>query len=354
MSSPTDREYVPKHARKSRLFDRRWKRVLFCVLAVLLSVAVLSGGTFGALWLVGRSSLMSGNNTVQVPDIPDIEADEDGTIVTYKGQTYEYNPNLTSVLFIGTDQSKNSGTAGAIGENGQADALYLAVLDTSTGKTTVIGIPRDTMTDVRLYSVTGEYIGVKKMQVCLSFAYGDGGAKSCESTVSTVSNLLYGIDINTYFCMKWTDFSKLADVVGGVEVPEYDADWNPTGRTVTLTGDTALAYIHERNLNDLNSSVNRLTRQVNFLQAFAQKTVQRTREDITVPLNLYNTVSKNSVNNLDASKITYLTTVFMNGGAQLEFRTLTGEMVQGEEYAEMYLDDTKTYEMLLDVFYNKK
>lgn len=354
MKSPNESRYVPQHAKKKSLLDKGWKRAVFGAVAVLLCVALISSATFGVLWLVGRQSLLSGTGATQVPSMPDVEIDEDGSTVRYKGNTYTYNKNLTSALFIGTDRKDESDFGGVSGQNGQADALYLAVIDTSNGKTTVIAISRDIMTDVRLYSVRGEYVGVKKMQVCLSFAYGDGKEKSCESTVQTVSNLLYGIDINTYFCMDWENIATLNNIVGGVEVPEYDANWNPTGKQVTLKGDAVLDYILLRDKTDLNSSTNRLERQVNYLKAFSEKTIERTKQDISVPLNLYNALSKSSINTLDASKITYLTTVFMDGGAQLEFRTLTGKMVQGEEFAEMYLDDTKTYEMLLDVFYIKQ
>lgn len=353
MSLPSNRGYKAQHAKKRSLFDKRWKRIGFAIVAVVLSVALISGGTFGALWLIGRNSLTGGDGANQVPDILEVEIDEDGSTVFYKGHTYVYNKNLTSVLFIGTDRMGANDFGNVAGKNGQADALYLAVIDTATGKSTIIAISRDIMTDVRVFSVTGEYVGVKKMQVCLAFAYGDGKEKSCENTLQTVSNLLYGVDISTYFCMDWQNIVDLNDAVGGVDVPEYDANWEKTGKTVTLKGRAALDYIYLRNKEDLNSSTNRLERQVNYMKSFAEKTVQRTKNDITTPIKLYNKLSKNAINNLDASKITYLTTVFMNGGAQLEFRTLTGRMEQGEEFAEMYLDDTKTYEMLLEVFYNK-
>ena len=101
----------------------------------------------------------------------------------------------------------------------------------------------------------------------------------------------------------------------------------------------------------LESNSNRVERQVNFLKAFANKTIEQTKKDITVPLNLYNKLSKNSISTVDASKITYLATVFLNGGADLEFVTVPGKIVQGEKYAEMYADEKALYELLLDVFY---
>ena len=200
----------------------------------------------------------------------------------------------------------------------------------------------------------GQYVGTEKMQVCLSFAYGDGKHTSCENTVQAVSNLLYGADIGTYFCMDWADIGTLNDLVGGVEVPEYDDNFQPTGQMVTLSGDAVYKYLRSRDIEVLGSSVNRMDRQVNYLKAFAAKIAESARADITTPVRLFNELNNVSINTMDASKITYLTTVFLNGGAQIEFHELTGELGKGEEYAEMYLDDKTTYEMLLKLFYKKK
>ena len=153
MKSPNESRYVPQHAKKKSLLDKGWKRAVFGVVAVLLCVALISSATFGVLWLVGRQSLLSGTGATQVPSMPDVEIDEDGSTVRYKGNTSTYNKNLTSALFIGTDRKDDRDFTGVTGQNGQADALYLAVIDTSNGKTTVIAISRDIMTDVRLYSV---------------------------------------------------------------------------------------------------------------------------------------------------------------------------------------------------------
>lgn len=324
-----------------------WQKALILVASVTVGLVVATAGTVGTLWVVGRNKMRS-----EAPTGITTNAD-DGAIV-YEGETYTYNDKLTSVLFIGTDRDKNEQTAKEPGANGQADALYLAVIDTETGKVTVLGIARDIMTDVRLYSVAGQYLGTEKKQVCLAYAYGDGGKTSCENTVQAVSNLLYGIDIGTYFCMDWADIATLNDLVGGVEVPEYDENWQKTGNTVTIKGDDVYKYLRSRNKEALDSSVNRMERQINYLNAFVAKTADAARADITAPVRLFNALSDVSISTLDATKITYLTTLFLNGGAQIEFREITGEIVKGEQYAEMYLDDKTTYETLLNVFYKKQ
>ena len=324
-----------------------WQKALIAVASVTAGVVVTAAGTVGTLYLVGRNSLRSAAPT----DMTNVQ--DDGTVI-YEGETYVYNDKLTSVLVIGTDRERAEQASQVPGQNGQADALYLGVIDTETGKITVLGIARDIMTDVRVYSVGGQYVGTEKMQVCLSFAYGDGKHTSCENTVQAVSNLLYGADIGTYFCMDWADIGTLNDLVGGVEVPEYDDNYQPTGQMVTLSGDAVYKYLRSRDIEVLGSSVNRMDRQVNYLKAFAAKIAESARADITTPVRLFNELNNVSINTMDASKITYLTTVFLNGGAQIEFHELTGELVKGEEYAEMYLDDKTTYEMLLKLFYKKK
>ena len=349
MTSPNEprrRRAKPAHLRPSP-----GKRIALAVVCVAVGIVVVAAGVFGVLWTVGRNRLLAG----QAPGgtIDGVDLDEEGKRLTYKGHTYVYNDRLTTMLFIGTDRQKNTPTNQENGTNGQADALYLVTLDTGTGKVTVLGVPRDVMTDVSVYSVSGLYQGVRKMQVCLAFAYGDGGQTSCEYTVQAVSNLLYGVGISTYFCMDWKDISLLNDLVGGVTVPEYDEAWNPTGREVRLSGAKVEWYLRSRDKSDLHSSLNRVERQMAYLKALAGTVAQRAREDITVPLRFYNTLNSASVNTLDASKITYLTTVFLKGGAQVEFRTLKGDMVQGEEFAEMYLDDVETYETMLDLFYER-
>ena len=153
--------------------------------------------------------------------------------------------------------------------------------------------------------------------------------------------------------MKWTAISALTDYVGGVTVPGYDSNWNPTGKMVTVYGKSALNYIQKRSKATLDGNNNRMKRQIDYLKAFADKAIERTKHDITTPVKLYNRLNGYSCNNLDVNRITYLASVFINGGAKLEFVSVPGELVQGEKYAEMYVDQKALYEIVLDVFYKE-
>ena len=72
------------------------------------------------------------------------------------------------------------------------------------------------MTDVALYSEGGSYIGTENLQLCLSYAYGDGKALSCDNTVISVSRIFYNIPINSYFSLDLEGIAAVNDSVGGV------------------------------------------------------------------------------------------------------------------------------------------
>jgi hypothetical protein len=84
--------------------------------------------------------------------------------------------------------------------------------------------------------------------------------------------------------------------------------------------------------------------------------MQKTKKDISTPLNLYNIVKKNDhiITNLDTSKIAYLTTKIMKVNfSENGFQTIPGEVRAGE-HAEYHVDDEVLYQMILDTFYIKQ
>ncbi len=335
------------------LYNRKWKKVILITIAVLLVLCIAAASTVAILYNRGKKQLLSNSNvSMTVPDSSEIIVDieDDGTVI-YNNEKYIFNESVTAILVMGVDKKKNSDYAS--GFKGQADALFLVVIDTDTGKTNVVAIPRDIMTEVEVSSKDGAYSGIEVKQICTAYAYGDGAETSCEKTVTAVSRFMYGIPINTYFSMEWVAIEKFNDLVGGVTVPAYDSNWQPVDGTVTLYGKKALDYIQKRS-KDVNASSNRLERQLNYLKAFASKTIEKMKKDISVPLKMYNTLNKYSVNTVDASKITYLATLFMNGGADLTFETVKGEVTEGEKFTEIYADEQALYDMVIRLFYEKK
>ena len=80
------------------------------------------------------------------------------------------------------------------------------------------------------------------------------------------------------------------------------------GANVTLLGGQAETYVRSREFDPLDANMARMQRQQQYITAFAQKALQEMKGDLTLPLDLLNLVSENSVTNLSAPKITYLAT----------------------------------------------
>jgi LCP family protein required for cell wall assembly len=331
--------------------------VVLGLCAIILVAVVGVMGSFIILNNQGETQLKQ-NRSPEVIAVPaGVKNDNDGKVILYNGEQYCYNEDNINILFMGIDTSIDETSEEDIGGNGQADTLILASLDSKTGKFSLVNISRDAMVDINLYDTAGEYRGTKEMQICLSYAYGDGKETSCENTLESVSRLLYGMPINAYVAIDYDAISLLNDAIGGVTVEALE-DINSVGikagETVTLSGEQAHAYVRSRDTSLLDSNNYRMERQKQYLNAFIQKAISEIKGDVTRSLDLYNAATGYMVTDLSTSEVTHLASlVVMNGVVGGDMRTVPGEVVEGEKYAEFIPDDEALYELILDVFYNK-
>lgn len=63
---------------------------------------------------------------------------------------------------MGIDKDTLNKVDGAVGTGGDADSIFVIAFDLSTGKSKIINISRDTMTEIGIYATNGSYIGEKK------------------------------------------------------------------------------------------------------------------------------------------------------------------------------------------------
>ena len=328
------------------------KKAIIIILSVLLVICIAFLNVITFMLIIGKSAMLKNPNIHVVP--PDIDAIIDANgIVSYEDKQYIYNEDITTILFMGVDKKDIDNTS-INGRNGQADAVYAAVIDTKTGKTTVICISRDTWTDIKIYSKEGNYIRTEGGQLCLSYAYGDGKNLSCENCVWSASNILCGIPINTYMAVDYSAIAILNDAVGGVEVPAYTRDWSKkTGKTTVLYGNEAYEYVQYRNTKVTESNAYRITRQLDYLKSFSKKAIDMTKKDISTPINLYNKINGYSVNNLSVDKIAFLASVFLSGSNEIDFRNIEGTIDTDGEHAYFTPDSEKLYKLILEVFYKE-
>ena len=363
-----------KKERKKK--ERKWKNrpwwqklliILAFVFGILLILAIIAVVLFLIFSRIGLKQATNYDGAVlTAPTIEsvDVKLENEGKTVYYNNKEYKLNTDIANILCIGVDKHNINETYEYDGyeyleNNGQADAIYMVALNTETGKTTVISVPRDTMADVAVYDKNGKYQKTDYLQICQSYAFGDGKQSSCENTKSSVSRLFYQLPIQTYFAMDLSAIAPINDTVGGVTLSMIDNSFYDVnlvqhfkGETLTLYGDNARKYVQHRDVNYLESTTNRLARQIHYLQAFTSKTLSMTKKDITTPVTLYNVVSSNSISNIDVYRISaFARCLIENGVSSLDFKTLPGKLTSDGKYAQYIVDEQAFYELFLETYY---
>ena len=227
--------------------------------------------------------------------------------ILYENGIYELNKDLITILVMGIDKETVTEVGGqswteeegSLYAGGQADALFLLLLDPHSNKISIVAINRNTMALLDIWDEEGNYKGQAVQQIALQHGYGDGQEESCLRQVKAVSRLLHGIPIHSYAAISMDAIPELNDAVGGITVevlddiiyPEFDMDLHQ-GETVTLYGEKAYWYVRLRNENVFNSNALRLQRQKQYLTTFAATAKNMAMSDIRVAIDLYNTVQK--------------------------------------------------------------
>ncbi|MDD3185462.1 MAG: LCP family protein [Anaerostipes sp.] len=350
---PKKRKNGKKKLTKRQIGKRIGLTVLGILLVILLAIVIA--------WAIGKSGLF-GKDVDMEKGADGANISQNGEIIVYKGKKYRYNDNITSILCMGIDKASLDSNDKTLKKRGagQSDSLFLLVMDTTSMKTTIVNVSRDIMTDVRNYDEKGKYTGTSLQQVCLAYASGDGKKLSCTNTVTAVSKLLYGMPIDSYISIDLSAISTLNDAIGGVSVQVLEdlTSQDPVlkqGANVTLLGDQAETYVRSREHDPVDANNARMRRQQQYVSAFAKKAISEMKSDITLPVNMLNSLSDNAVTNLTGSKILYLSSLVVRNSVSFDnIVNIEGTYKEGKSgYAEYYADDTKLFEMVLSVFYEE-
>lgn len=346
------KHHFHRHHRKRM---KRWQKITIGVIAALLALIIAALAVLVIMINMGKSSLLdkSGLN-IKTPD--GVETVDNGNYIYYKGYKYRYNDNITSILCMGIDKDTLNKVGGEVGTGGDADSIFVIALDISSGKSKLVNISRDTMTDIGIYSTSGSYIGEKKAQIALAYAYGNGRDTSCHNELVAVRQLLYNVPINSYLSLDMQGIGAINDAMGGITVisPETIGEFK-TGETYTLMGSMAQSYVRARSHATLEGNNLRMERQKSYLESFGSSLVTKTKSDLMTPINIFNTASPYICTDIDANKVAYLAYNAVRGNYNgFEIKTIPGKNKKGKTYAEYYVDETKCFEMFLDVYYIKE
>ena len=364
-----------KAGRKRSGSRRAGVRVRNAVVSVLLTALVLvSVGAVGFLILQisGKNSLYSrADSSALVSTLSEMavelgdDVQDDGTEdwqegdIRYNGIHYRYNADILTFLFLGIDEMGEVKPVEDSMSGGQSDAIFLLVLDPHEKKISVIGIPRDTMAEVEIYSREGIYQGKRKVQLALQHAYGDGGKLSCERSMAAVSNLFYGLPVHGYCAINMGAVPLLNDAVGGVSLEALETlDFGnyrvEEGQALHLEGMDAYYYLHNRDTSSFNSAGRRLERQKQYLNAYASAVLEAVKADITFPITLYNTLSRYMVTDITVDEVGFLASQVSGYHFSSEnIHSLAGSTQMGERFEEFLVDEEALYRLILEVFYEE-
>ena len=114
-------------------------------------------------------------------------------------------------------------------------------------------------------------------------------------------------------------------------------------------------------MDNVNASLNRTERQIQYLKAYASQLAPAVMKDFGTVNRLYNLATRYSTTNVSVSNATYLASLLLtNGVTDFETYRLTGEMKpsevkdeKGTVYAEFYPDEESLYHAVLGTFYTE-
>lgn len=298
-------------------------------------------------------TILNGKNKDETRDVPASstdDAEKSSDTIVVDGREYRLNTNIQTVLFMGIDKNAKSDMGDRAGENGQSDSLNLLIVDRETKKAQILQISRDSMVYIDIYSASGEKMISEPGQIALQYAYGDGEEESCRLTAGKVSELLYGVKVDSYLSLTMEGMVKAADAIGGVTmtVPE-DYTWiDPAfskGATRTMDGEMVEKYVRSRDTEVLDSNVQRMERQSQFMGALIEK-LQSVKETSNY-LSLYQQMEPYMVTNMTADEMKSLSEY------DIDTNTLEvpGEVILKDGHAQFIIDNEALRKIILKTFY---
>lgn len=271
----------------------------------------------------------------------------------WKGRRYTYNTDLTNILFLGVDKEDVIDSEYVPGEAGQSDCIMLLSLNEETKEARILQMNRNTMTELDIYDMSGNYLRSTEGQLALQYAYNIGGSRSCWAVKKTVQELLYGLSIDGYFAMDMSGIPKINDALGGVDIvmKEDYSQIDPSfteGSTVHLAGAAAQKFVRYRDTNEFNSVENRMRRQTDYVAAMISTMKGKGGGELYDVLSPY--LDTYIITDLDADRLNALSSYdYLTD----EVEYLPGEAAKGEVYEEFYLNEEKLQDLLIRMFYEE-
>ncbi|MCQ2362056.1 MAG: LCP family protein [Acidaminococcaceae bacterium] len=232
-----------------------WGRLIIFIVAVILVALIFF---FGTIFVV-RQFVQNEDVGVVYPRSKVVTlTDEQGNILDSGEKIESVEDERINVLVMGSDYGDSEAEKD---DPKRTDAMMLLSFDPQNKKVSVLSIPRDTMV----------ILPGHKLPETINAAYAFGGVMMAKQTVA---NLL-GVPITHYALADWQAFTKVVDLMGGVDLlVEHDMKYDDPYADLHidlkkgfqhLNGKQAGQYVRYR--SDELGDIGRAQRQQKFLRA---------------------------------------------------------------------------------------
>lgn len=342
-------------------------KVFLIIWASLMTLIAVGLAGFEVMRIMGKTNLSNKSaTTAPIMAQEDYVPSENAGVewqpdwIRYNGKVYDYNEDITTFLIMGIDKDDEVVTKVPDGtEGGQADALFLLVMDPHSQTIKIIGINRNAMTDVDIYDEYGRYVTTMVAQIATQHGFGDGMQKSCEYQVKAVSNMFFQLPIHGYAAINMSAIPIINDQVGGVDVTVLEdlTKWDKSlvkGAQVHLEGDTSYYYVKARDIGIYASNDMRLERQKQYLNEFIEAARKESAGNANAAVELFTAISSKMVTNISADEISYLAPYITSYSFdKSDIYMIEGETTKNGELEEFIVDEDALYETIIKVFYEE-
>ena len=288
-------------------------------------------------------------------DSPQETQSESKTIVS-DGVKYFPRKDITVLMLMGINrEGKVQPTE--FNHGGAVDMVNLVIFDEEKEQYHILALNRDMMVNIPVLNSYGKAVDTYYGQLAYAHTYGDGMVISCENVRKTVSDLLYGLEIDYYLAMNMDTIGILNDAVGGVTVEVTD-DFSavssdlPMG-TVKLTGEQAVTFVQSRMGVGDQLNLSRMARHEEYMAHFMEALGRALEEQPGFAEKTYGKITDYVVTDCTVQILSRLEKDY---GDYTPGRicAVPGENVLGEEYYEFYPDGEALDGLILELFYAPK
>lgn len=317
--------------------------LIFCLLLVLVVVILISGLKIFEATVLFPSDGKTGEVATK-------------TIVR-DGVKYFPRQDITVMMVLGIDQHGAVKSSNYYRNKGAADSIMLLIFDETNEDCTVLYLNRDTMVDMDVLGVKGEYAGTSYGQLALAHTYGEGLEDSCVNVKNTIMKFLHGLTIDYYVSMNMDAIPVLNDAVGGVTVNVVDdfSKVNPsiTMGEVTLKGDQVIDFVRIRKDVGDQKNVTRMARQREYVANFLEKLSQKEHENIDFLVNMYEQVAPYIVTDCSVNTLSNMLSKYLDYEIK-EVVSPAGDNIVVDGHYEFHAEEEALDELIVRLFYTRK